>query len=783
MKNNASSLNLSQQVEEIFDRLPDQEHTLCKGLNQPFNATNSGSRKIMQGIQMEQACQINDGEVPIISTGYEDSFGEFSSNFVREDRKHIVVGRISKFSSKPNIHYWLILLDLINDELTCIERISYKHITEFYGYMYDNETLDSLDIGSEINEGEVIKKTISYDEYNNRTGGLNLTTMYIASELVKEDPIVISESAAKRFTSPFINRVEVKINDNDILLNLYGKDDSKKEYKTFPDIGEQIENSILCAVRRELKDEEALYTQSWDRLKSIVMSDKKYLTEGEVIDIDVYCNNPEKIENSMYNRQVKVYYDQTKEFARKFVETIDQLMGPNKNKFKLSYELEKQYYICTMVMQNKQFISDKVFNNIIMIVYIKQNKPLVRGDKITDRYGGKGVISRVLPDNMMPHYYRRGKWHPVDVCYSKCTCINRLNDGQLFETSITSIGMSLVDYICEHDIDYDTAFRYIYDYIYLLNPEEAMQLASYYSFTYENNDPSFNENLFNRNMYIEYIKNDGNILLSMPPISCNISIDVLDRIYKHFPFLDKFREVCTPMEDSNGNYRMVRGRRKVTIGYKYIFRLKQLAEEKFSAVSLASTNIRNENSKSRLSKTHNARFSSTPVRVYGEMESSTLTSHLGIDNLYEEFMLSSSSPMARRQHQNLLMGDPFLFNITAEEDCSSQSADIGQAYFKTLGLRFRFIKLRKFKKRPVLRSVATIKPRRQKTVVYQLSEEQRKDKDIAMKEVDKMRKEDNNRDKRPIKNVVSIIPGVAEEYEREKKYKEKLKNLGLENAK
>lgn len=779
MKTNTSSLNLSKQVDEIFERLPDQEHTLCKGLNQPFNATNSGSRKIMQGIQMEQACQINDGEVPIISTGYEDAFGEFSSNFIREDRKYVVVGKISKFSSKPNIHYWLILLDPENDELTCIERYAYKHITEFYGYLYDNEYLDSLEVGSEINDGDVVKKTISYDEYNNRTGGLNLTTMYIASELVKEDPIVISESAAKRFTSPFINCVEVKINDNDILLNLYGEG---KEYKTFPNIGEEIKNSILCAVRRELKDEEALYTQSWDRLKSILMSDKKYLTEGEVIDIDVYCNNPEKIENSMYNQQIKIYYDQTKKFAKEFVDTIDQLMG-DKKRFKLSYELQSQYYTSSMVVQGKQFISDKVFNNIVMVIYIKQNKPLVRGDKITDRYGGKGVISRVLPDNMMPHYYRKGQWLPVDVCYSKCTCINRLNDGQLFETSITSIGMSLVDYMIEHELDYDQCFKLIYDYINLLNPDQAKELATMYDFTYEINDPSFNEELYNRDLFIESIKHAGNILVSIPPISCNISIDTLDRIYKAFPFLDKFREVCAPMEDSNGNYRMVRGRRKVTIGYKYIFRLKQLAEEKFSSVSLASTNIRNENSKSRLSKTHNARFSSTPVRVYGEMESSTLSSHLGIDNFYEEFMLSSSSPMARRQHQSLLMGEPFVFDVKINEDCTSQAAEIGQAYLKTLGLRYRFIKLRKFKKRPVLRSIVTIKPRKQKNVIYQLSEEQRKDKDAVMKEIDKMREEDNKKDKRPVINVVSIIPGVAEENERERKYKEKLKRLGLENAK
>ena len=82
MKTN-TVLNLSKEVSDIESRLPSQEYTLCKGLKQPFNATNSGSRKIMQGIQMEQATQLLNPEVPIISTGYENRFGELNSNFIQ----------------------------------------------------------------------------------------------------------------------------------------------------------------------------------------------------------------------------------------------------------------------------------------------------------------------------------------------------------------------------------------------------------------------------------------------------------------------------------------------------------------------------------------------------------------------------------------------------------------------------------------------------------------------------------------------------------------------------
>ena len=411
---------------------------------------------------------------------------------------------------------------------------------------------------------------------------------------------------------------------------------------------------------------------------------------------------------------------------------------------------------------------------------MRKDVPLHRGDKITDRYGGKGVISKVVPDNLMPHYLKHGEWHPVDVLYSKCTCINRLNDGQLFETSITYIGWQLLEYIKLNNVDYDTAFNLITRYIELLNPEEAEMLREQFTMHMQPDAKYDNDNIrYLRDLYIEQMLEEGYIMLSLKPISSNISIDKLDQIYKEFPFIKKHCPVCVPLKDSNGNYRMVYTRRPLVIGYKYIFRLKQLAEEKFSAVSLASTNIRNENSKSRMNKTHNAKFASTPVRVFGEMESSTLTSHLGIDYMYPEFMLTSSSPMARRLHEKLLVGDPFEFNIELTEDCTSQSADIGQAYLKTIGLKYRFIKLRKFQKQTVFQEVVTIEPRPPKTVVFQVPKELLKDKAKLKEELNRLKKQAGEEDKYEYKRVVDIIPGIVEENKAEKVYNEKLKRLGL----
>lgn len=775
-------LNLAQEVREVEKRLPSQEYTLCKGLKQPFNNTNSGSRKIMQGIQMEQATQLLNPETPIISTGYENQFGELNSNFLRAEHNYVVIDKIPKFTFNPGIHYWIILLNTDTNTLTCLERIGYKHITEFYGYLYDNEFLDQLHPGDGIDKGTVIQRTTSYDEYNNRAEGINLTTMYIACEDVKEDPVVISESASKRFTAPLIDKVEVRINDNDILLNLYGQG---KEYKTFPNINEDIKDGVLCAVRRELKDEEALFSQSWERLKTKMMNDRLYTIEGKVIDIDVFCNDPEKLDSVMYNNQIKYYYEQSMEFAKKFVKCVDDWIK-NNGKITMTYELQKQYQRCYDVSHGKQYIYDKVFNNIVMYIYVQQEKPLEVGDKLTDRYGGKGVISKVKPDNMMPHYLKNGKWVPVDVLYSKCTCFNRLNDGQVFETSITYAGWQLLQYIQEKHIDHDTAYLYIWQYINLFNPEQAHDLIQCYRFTYKDQttgtvDPLLAEQEQDRNLFVEQMLHDGYIMLCLEPISSGVTIDKLAEIYRLFPFLNKYCPVCVPQEDSNGNYRMVRTFRDVSIGFKYIFRLKQFAIEKFSVVSLASTNIRNENSKSRMSKTHNARFASTPVRIFGEMETSTISGHIGTDILYEEFMIASSSPAGRREHQKLLTGDPFEFNVTLDENATSLNADIGMAYLKTLGAVLRFGKIRKFKKKPLLFEVMRFSPRLPKTVMHLVPQEYWKDKKAGMKWIKEQEKIEAKIRSKPMKEVIEIVPGIAERTEEEIDYKAKRIELGLDS--
>ena len=689
--------NLAKYIADAESRIPDQNHALGKGLLQPFRGTNSGSRAIMQNVQLDQRLALINPEPPIISTGHEKRFGEKSSNYIVNESNKIVIDKISKYpwDTSDTRRAYVITLDPVTNEIDILERKPYEHVSESFGYTYNSSYIDNLMVGDIIPEGKIVTKTRSFDDNNLRQDGLNLRVIYVASGLTTEDPVIVSQSTADRFASPLIDTIRVMINDNDILLNLFGGD-KINEYKTFPDIGEEVTGGILCCIRREKKDEEALFAQSWERLKTPMVSDEPYsINGGRVVDVDVFCNNPEALRQSVYNQQILKYYEVNKEFCTNVVKCVKPLLNKGCTP---SYRLGVFLEYCEDVMNDTQYINEKVFNNIIMDITVMRVIPLHKGDKITDRYGGKGVVSEIVEDDKMPKIeIAPNLYEPVDIVYNKCTCVNRLNPGQLFEVSLTYISEKLLEFIADNNVQHAEAASMIYKYLQIVSPMEAESFMTTYEHMIDED----------KEFFINSIVNDSFIYLVCNPFD-TMGLDTLRALYTEFPFI-KQAKVLVKQEDSNGNLRDVPTSRLLTAGHKYIYRLKQFAEEKFSVVSLASTNIRGENTKSKASKQHKILFPSTPVR-FGEMEWGDLIHISAVEQMIQILMLLSTSPGARRLCENLLTGDPLKMDVQLDNNSTSRSAEIAAAYLKTMGLKLNIKKIPK-KRGGALRHVVSRLPK------------------------------------------------------------------------
>lgn len=666
------------QVQDISANHTNLEFALSKGLTQPFNNANSGSRKLMHGIHEDQAFEPLYGEQAIVETGYEIRFGDLSSSLINSDADYEVISIIPKFSFCPKHDYYIILRNLYKPYLKIIRRVAYKFSIEVYGYLYNNEFLDSLQPGSIIQRGTNIRKTIGYDKYGNRTGGKNLNTLYLADDRNQEDSIIILDEVAKSFAAPIFHPVKIIKNKNDIMLNLYGDD---TRYKIFPDIGELIHDNVLCAMRREINNE-AAFSQAYDRLKSYTMSDDKWITTGRVIDIDVFSNSPEFLAESDYNSQILLYHNEKQRFAGDIINAISPFINTN---FELDYELQKIYYNAKQILSGAKYTDKNEFSDTLIKFMILEERPLEEGDKMADRYGGKGVVSYILPKELMP---RLPDGSIVEIIKNQSTTYGRENIGQLFELSTTRIGKGVVDFIR----------------MGVLDPEESISLIEqYYRFYSIPLADSFKHwttslNTEEKSFFLENILDDKYLEISISPINESITINNLIEIYDKFTWIKK-EYLTVPIRDSNNNIRYVQSKRATVASKIYNFRLKQFAEEKFSATSLSSTNLTNLNSRSKASKEYKEPYSNTPVQ-FGYMETGNM-SHLGVEYVVFNLMLHSLSPHARRQVEEMQTGDPYHVDIKLNSMARNRSVEILNAYTKTMGFRLKFIKVKKIKRTPI----------------------------------------------------------------------------------
>lgn len=668
-----NSLNIVQDVKNAEKRVPLPEYRLGKELLMPFAASSSGARKLMFATHQDHCMALMHPEMALISTGFESEFGKRSSTFTVADYDAEVVAKIPKFMNSPESNYYLIILK-DNGELDVINRISYNPITETYGYLFNTAYLDARRVGDTIKRSDVIQKSTSFDDFNNKMDGINLLTTYMACNYNTEDAIILAESAAKKLNSPLIKRISIVVNDNDILLNLYGDDNY---YKVLPDINEYISNGILAAIRRENKDE-AFYAQSYERLKDIIMSDDVYIANGKVIDIDVYCNNPENLTDNIYNEQLKYYWDNRLRMCADIVNSVDKI---KENGYKLSYDLSILYSDCLKTLEGKKFNKTKPFSNIGIDLVVLEELELKKGDKISNRYGGKGVVGTIVKDELMP---RLPDGRVIECIYNQASGTNRLNLSQFFEYEINFFGTELCNWLSSGPIDdgiFDVSdsVKAIIDFIRIVNPEQADYWENLISTLSD-------EELIT---FIDTVTTDKGIMLSLMPVTNNATFHTIEKLMDRFPFIKQIKPYV-PITSSDGSIRYIQTVRPIIAGYEYIYRLKQYAEEKFSTTSLSSINLRGENSRSKAASMFKDVHTKTPVR-FGDMETMA-AAHVGVDAVVFMLMLNATSPSARRRVEELLTNDTIDVDVKLGEDDSSRIVETLNAYLKTMGLRLVFEK-------------------------------------------------------------------------------------------
>lgn len=184
-------------------------------------------RSVMFTNHLKQFLTPLDPDYPFVFTNAENLVGEHSSGYRRIKHESEVYRKVVKYEdilgSDANI-YKLFILDKKKKKFDVIERKEVEDLTENFGFNYNNEEIDKYSEGDTIKKDTVLYKSTSYDDDMFYGYGKNTTVMYTLDPYTSEDAAVARRGYADNYKTIETEVIQIKLNDNDFLLNLYGEE-------------------------------------------------------------------------------------------------------------------------------------------------------------------------------------------------------------------------------------------------------------------------------------------------------------------------------------------------------------------------------------------------------------------------------------------------------------------------------------------------------------------------------------------------------------------------------
>lgn len=616
--------NLIQELQKKSAKLKGKQRYALIGQGD-FNGANNVMRGTMNIKHHVQHLTIDNPEFPFFYDGKEKTTGEHSSFYTRTTKEEEVIAIVKKYDNmlKGKVYNALYFLYCKEDDsYRVVERKEIENLTENYGFEYRNEFLDNAEVGEIIPPGTMLTAPTSYDEYGNVSIGKNARVMFGVHPAVQDDAIILSKSFAASMVANDVKTVTIPITDNTILLNLYGKDG---EYRGLPNIGDTFDDGIICATR-SIKE-----TRMFSDLRDISLRDINHQTDttfygdGEVIDINVYCNNP-NLKMNKVNKQIIEYYNDARWFYTEVYKVCNSII-----KKKPKY-VDREIYRWKRLAMNYLDTSaiwafnDNTFSNLMIEILIRKKQPTKIGRKIVGRAGNKTVVCSIWDDEDMPYLTREtttdeyGIQHPVgprervDAITNPLAIINRTIPMIMIEGSITFILDCTRKHMKELD-DLEEAKDFLFEIMGILNPKQLKEVEELYESLSPRQKKEFITDAISIDENGLLITSNGSYIRWEPFNDEWLLRDAIIKIYEKYPDVMKPYHVFVPKPKWGRDIYLG----KDNIGYQYIMMLKQSGEKGFSVRSAGSISDEGLPEKSHNNKVGKLWRSEKPIR-FGEYE-------------------------------------------------------------------------------------------------------------------------------------------------------------------
>lgn len=373
----------------------------------PFMQNDDQTRLQMASSQLKQTLLLENASPAMVKTGCESNYLNFST-----------FQNIAKMAGSVIHKDDNILVVLYDDSTIESFKIGYRNVCSNFA---DN-ILCSLSEGSKFRKNQVLCES-QFIKNKEITLGQNLLTgVCIYDGYNYEDGIVISEEIVDKFSSVHSMDLSFEIESGQVLLSL---DD--ETYKPLPNVGEKIKRGEIFAKIKHINGEDGFESINMDSLELAAQED------CIITSIEVYPNSWNK-QIPQFNHFIKSYIDNQNKKVKILRDKLSKLYNMSKSEIDKFFILNNISHLETDQKQGNFVEKGTKINGVFVKINAIYTEKLSVGDKLSNRHGGKGVVSKILPKSEMPTL---PDGRSLDIIINPLGIISRMNSGQLFELHIS----------------------------------------------------------------------------------------------------------------------------------------------------------------------------------------------------------------------------------------------------------------------------------------------------------------------------------------------------------
>jgi len=513
----------------------------------------------------------------------------------------------------------------------------YISTVDFYKVYYN--------IGNTFFAGDIIAES-NYLKSGNITLGKNcLVCIMPWYGYNYEDGVIVSEKIVNDdyFTSVHYIDYIIELTPNKVLLNL---NDEYSNYKPLPGIGDLIQKGEVFAKLKSIN------TDGFDDVIFEPIHEEQATENCKIVDVKIYANKWNKSFpqfDQFIQKLVKTQKDKKYEIVKKLSNYLTKDELDNLTGLLEIHQTEKN---------NFKIKGDYIDGIRIEITAVFERK-LTVGDKLGNRHGNKGTISKIVKEENLPVLPDGRK---PDIILNPLGIISRMNVGQVFEAHLTMAFSNLKNQI-RHMYDekktQEEIYKYILDFIDIIDKTDGKYyLDQMKSFL----DQISIHQFVNKCLHQFY--------LIQPPFE-SIRWTDLDKAMKYTNTEYEFK-IYDPISKSYIQD-------TIACGFMYFMKLNHIAQDKMSYRGIGPYSAKTSQPLGGKSRKGGQRL--------GEMEIWAVIGHGAEKNLNEFISTKSDSIKLRNKYISEMMGNTDLL-LESDDDEVPQSLRLLQTNLKAIGLDY-----------------------------------------------------------------------------------------------